>query len=209
MSNDLMIKDNQVIALTTQVSEIVSTADSLIVNDENDYITATDLLSLISKINKKLEEKRKELVKPYNEQVKKINDFFKGYTEPLDRANRTVKQKALTYKQDQERKRQEEERAIREALEKARKEAESQNKEVDIPAAETVVIPKLIPTVRAGLGTSTVKKVWTFAIEDETKIPREYLMVNEKKIREAIRKGIREIPGVRIYQEEELAVRAR
>lgn len=41
---------------------------------------------------------------------------------------------------------------------------------------------------------------WTVEAVDLKKISREYLMVDEKKAREAVRKGVRKIPGFRIYR---------
>ncbi|MGN6435982.1 MAG: hypothetical protein ACTHMM_05585 [Agriterribacter sp.] len=52
----------------------------------------------------------------------------------------------------------------------------------------------------------TTKK-WTFEILDASKVPREYLKVDETAIREAIGKGIRSIDGVRIYQDTSLTIR--
>ena len=64
-------------------------------------------------------------------------------------------------------------------------------------------------TVRSSIGTATVRKVWTFELTDQQLVPRAYLSVNEPAIREAVRAGVREIPGVRIYQDEQLAGRTR
>lgn len=52
-------------------------------------------------------------------------------------------------------------------------------------------------------------KVWKFEIEDESLVPREFLIVNETAIRVAIREGKREIAGVRIYQEDQLRLSSR
>ena len=53
----------------------------------------------------------------------------------------------------------------------------------------------------------SIKKVWTFEILDPNIIPIEYRTVDEKKIRQAMLNGIREIPGVKIYQESQLSLR--
>lgn len=50
---------------------------------------------------------------------------------------------------------------------------------------------------------------WDFEITDESQVPREYLMVDESKIRRVVRAGIRNIPGVRVYERQTLAVRGR
>lgn len=53
-----------------------------------------------------------------------------------------------------------------------------------------------------------MRKVWTHDIEDESKIPREYMTVDVKRIRDAVRAGLREIPGVRIFQDIQTSFRA-
>jgi hypothetical protein len=50
--------------------------------------------------------------------------------------------------------------------------------------------------------------VWDFKIIDPAQIPAEFMMVNEKAIRAAVKAGVRNIPGVKIYQREELAVKS-
>ena len=43
--------------------------------------------------------------------------------------------------------------------------------------------------------------IWKYEITDENAIPREYCVPSPGKLTDAVRDGIREIPGVRIYQE--------
>lgn len=50
-----------------------------------------------------------------------------------------------------------------------------------------------------------MRKVWTFEVESVALIPAEYLVVDEKKIRQAVRDGVRDIPGVRIFKESQVA----
>lgn len=53
------------------------------------------------------------------------------------------------------------------------------------------------------------QKKWIFDIDDSTLIPVEYLSLDEKKIKEAIANGIRNIPGVQIFEKEELVMRVK
>ena len=39
-------------------------------------------------------------------------------------------------------------------------------------------------------------------MEDETKVPRQYLALDSTRINAAIKAGIREIPGLKIFQKE-------
>ena len=74
-------------------------------------------------------------------------------------------------------------------------------------ALALVVPPPLAKTVSTALGAATVRKVWTFRVVALSAVPREYLLVDEPKVRKAIAGGARDIPGLVIYQEEALSLR--
>ena len=57
----------------------------------------------------------------------------------------------------------------------------------------------------AGVG---ARKVWTFEVLDETKLPREYTQPDEAAIRKAVAAGVRQIEGVRIYEKQTMTSRA-
>lgn len=54
---------------------------------------------------------------------------------------------------------------------------------------------------------STVRKVLTFRINDLSKVPVEFIQLNEIAVRNAIRAGAREIAGLDIYQECQVAIK--
>lgn len=58
-------------------------------------------------------------------------------------------------------------------------------------------------------GSMTRKFGYKWEIEDEGQIPREFLSIDEKKIKEAMKSGIREIKGLKIIQNEELLFRVK
>lgn len=56
--------------------------------------------------------------------------------------------------------------------------------------------------------TAYVTRSWTFEVVDFDLVPREYMSLDVEVVREAITKdGVREIPGLRIFQAESLRVR--
>lgn len=77
---------------------------------------------------------------------------------------------------------------------------------VEEVSAMVVAPPRPVPvpeaTTKASIGSATLQRRWTFEVLDQRAVPHDYLMVNEVAIRADIRAGIREIPGIRIYQEE-------
>ena len=85
----------------------------------------------------------------------------------------------------------------------AAKQAELEQREAAVTAP---VIHREAPKVE-GLSTRTT---WKFRISDERAIPREYLAIDEQKIRKVVQalKGDTNIPGVEVYAEESMAARA-
>jgi len=69
----------------------------------------------------------------------------------------------------------------------------------------------LEPTrIRGDYGaTAFVRRSWSFEVVDLDRVPREYMSLDVTVVREAItRDGVREIPGLRIFQAEALRVRS-
>lgn len=77
------------------------------------------------------------------------------------------------------------------------------------PVVETLpAVPPPAPPAQAK-GVST-RRIWKHCIEDETAIPREFLMPDEKKIKRYVSAvgGNTKIPGVRVYSEAQVSARA-
>lgn len=55
--------------------------------------------------------------------------------------------------------------------------------------------------------TKGLTKRWVFEITNATLVPREFLQVDEKKVKEAVAAGTRTIAGIRIYQDESISLR--
>ncbi len=77
-------------------------------------------------------------------------------------------------------------------------------------AADERATVVLEPTrIRGDYGaTAYVSRSWSFEVVDLDRVPREYMSLDVTVVREAItRDGVREIPGLRIFQAEALRVR--
>jgi phosphomannomutase len=53
------------------------------------------------------------------------------------------------------------------------------------------------------------QKKWDYSIDNSALVPVEYMSIDEKKIKEAVANGIRNIPGVQIFEKEELVMRVK
>ena len=199
---------------------------ALVVVSEADKIQATDVLARIQTFQREAESERVRLVRPLNDHVKLVNDAFKRVLTPVNEADRALRDKVLAYNREQQRiaaQKAAEAESLRlqsaARLQEAEKaEASGQTgvadqlltgavaSEQDAKAAQAEAV---LPSrhVVAGAGSSTVRKEWTFTVLNLDMVPNEYKVLSDTKVREAIRHGVRAIPGLEIFQEEKLAVR--
>lgn len=108
-------------------------------------------------------------------------------------------------------------RAAREAQERAaaarQAEEEARRREQEAREAPAEPVPATVATVSGPLvassGRGVERKRWVATVVDAEKVPRTYLVVDQRLINAAVKDGVREIPGVKIEQQEELAIRGR
>lgn len=181
---------------------MVDEARALTVQDDAANVRAVELGNQARKLVKGIEDIRKKHVAPLNERVKDINAAAKVYTERLGEVETGLKRKIGVFQSQQELERRKAEEQARQAIaeEQARLDALAKKNNVAPVVLEAVLPPEPPRVVRTESGSSHQRQEWTFEVQDETQVPREYLMVDERKIREAVKAGIREIPGVRIFQ---------
>ena len=118
--------------------------------------------------------------------------MFKKLSEPFLVADKMLRGKVEDFHQIQEEK-TEKERQRREKIQAAHAAKGHETHEITEPEVEV------------SKSTVTAKR-WTFEVVDESKIPREYLIVDGTAVRKAIRNGVREIDGLDIFQVEGLRV---
>ena len=172
------------------IVQISSRADKVaIIKSDVDLVKAVEFLVQVKNRLKELEEERQTYTKPINESLSKLNVKFKSLTNPLKEAERGVKDAVLVYRKEKEEHRQ---------IEEAKLQKKNGNENITLPD----VVPDIIESKSGEIRT---RKTWTFKVIEEKSIPRAYMMIDEKKVKEAIRNGERKIKGLEIYQEEDLS----
>lgn len=203
-------QDEVVVKLGSEAIRVWEYARKLEVKTTEDVRHATEDLSLISTIRKKLEEKRKEFVQPLDEHRKAIQEKFKTITGPVDMADRMLRDKILAYNQEQYRLQEEAERA-RQLIEEAKAIQQGltqQTGEVFEPLQGVPIIDGHAAVQRAytGTGSMTTRKNRKWEVVNIYEVPGEYLMVDVVKVGKVVRAGIPSIPGIHIWEEESLAI---
>ncbi len=200
-----MTNTNQEIeVLSKEVASIEKKVLTEIRNDAENALVSNLLVQVMVK-QKETEKARIFLVKDLNDHVKKINVEFKKVSGPLETMEKILKTAITTYRAKCEAVIEKERAKLQEKFEKKQEKAIAAGKSLDSVLMPTVnEIPAVIETKTGEIKT---KKDWSFEIVDEKLIPREYLEVNESAIRKAVKSGgVRSIPGVKIFEVENLAV---
>lgn len=118
--NDLITTELKT-RIETGVSQIMSGVTSLTIQNQDHLLNANVLTKEIKTTITLIEDERKKIVKPLNDQVDDVNAYFKRFSTMLKTGETTLKGAMLKYEQDREQARLE---AQRKADEEARKERE-------------------------------------------------------------------------------------
>ena len=187
--------------------------NELKVKNEETEIAANRLLKDVKSNYNLIEADRKEMLEPVKAITKYINDSAKKLTVPLKGFEQYLKNALIAYHNKLEQKRLKEEKAKADK----EKELEAQLKKAD--SAEAVKIERKLDrldskqltsvrdTTRVGGATTSYKMVWVFQVEDISKVPAEFLNINNVAVNKKIAAGERKIKGIKIYQEKRLAIR--
>lgn len=221
----LVASDSMAGHLKGSAQDMANWVKALQITDGNSLLQANAALASVTRLQRSAEERRLFFVKPLKEHVKRIDTLFRAIVEPLEEANGLLRDKIVAYREQ-----------LRKAAEAAQRkqveaivEAEQLKTEAQLAAEEgaknearmlrqdaQAAEEKALQLASAATGPSRLmttggttvaaRKRWTFQVIDAAAVPREYLGVNESALRKAVQSGLREIPGVHIFETEVLAV---
>ena len=219
------------------ISPVVSQAQALTVVDGDSYEMACELLKLVANKKKQVEETFDPIVKKAHGAHKEAVAQMKKFMGPLEMAELAIKGKVSNYRYEQERIRREEEMRQAEALRKeqerqaieeaTRLEAHGESELAEIVLQEAAAAPPPVAIVQSS--TPKVEGIsgrenwkWRFAKDEGTTLRAlvaaavkddrflAYLSVNEKALGAAARtqKKLMKVPGVEVYNEPTVSVKA-
>ena len=196
-------------AFSGKLAAMRSEAVALVVNSTESAKQATEMIGQVKRLAKAIDERRKEIIAEADSFVRFTNCQVKPLADELKEGEAILKRKLSDYAMRVELQRREIERKQREALVELQKQvdAEAKSKGVETVVLPPVAVPIKKEPVRSDSAVSSAVPVWKHEVIDAKLVPREYLIVDELAIRAAIKAGIRDIPGVRIFEEMEMRVR--
>lgn len=189
------------------------------VSSPDEYRDAGEELRNIKGARTRLDELRKSITAPLDAAKRAAMDLFREPTGWLEQAEAQVRKAMLTFREERER----EERRLREeaearaaetraSLEASAARAASQGRlddaaELDAAAGEVRAVGVSRP--QPEMQGVYARKSWDCEIVDPAALPREYLIPDLPRIRAVVKasKGLVQIPGVRTFERETLAVK--
>lgn len=192
MDNEVLTKE--LATIKSQISKAETAANGLQIKVQEDMPAAVELLSKIKIVGKMITQKKESITKPLNEALKNARSFFSPVESDYIRAEKIVKDKMSDFQEAE--------------LEKAAKKAEAIEAKVAAgkiteekaeQKIEAIAIP--VAKVEAKSGVVRFRTDKEVIIDDETKIPREYLVLDMVKIRKASLAGVK-IPGVSVIEKQ-------
>lgn len=205
-----------------QIEMITATA----IVTEADYVVATHWLHLIVDAVKEIKAKQKEQTDPLKAQLDAAKKQFVAPLELFATAEKLTRDKINAWLLEN-RKRKEaaalaEQQARQKIVDKEIKKLDRQAAKADqydsvtkaalnkhIAAQKSALIDSVTKAadIKQSAPGATVRMIWDFEIENIEKVPTEFLTINSAAVREAIKAGRREIPGLKIFQKTSIAIK--
>ena len=177
-------------AYKKEVDKILEYTKKLAVESKSDASQAIDVIAKSRKLVNEITEKKKELTREARDYVTNINNLAKDFLGPLLLVGDIITQKIDHWKiQNNETDQQ-----------------VSQMEEFGIDVISTFEDGAHIRSAHA----SSYERIsYTFELQDAKDVPLEYLCVDEEKVNQAIKNGIRNIPGLKIVQQTKTIIRSK
>ena len=209
--------DQSVAALAPERESLLARVSNLRILDQNGYTEAAGWLKSIKGFLKSIEDARTRITKPINDSLREVNAQAKEAAAPFLESEAKIKRAMIAYSDEQDRLQREEQRRLNEAAEKERLRLQEiadraaakgqTNKAEQFEERAQAVTAPVVQTQAPKVAGVSIPKVWTFEITDEDVIPREYLVVDESRIRRVVTalKGDTKIPGVRVLEQKRIS----
>lgn len=196
------------------------------IENEADKENAVIMLKEISEYKKAIKKQEDELSSDAKKELAEIKAMFSEPKSFLNDAEEIVRGKINHFLNEQKARMEAEALAIKQKAEdEALKQAEElealksgageydavtrkamieaieakQNKLIDATAKQA--------EINQSSANSVVRKVWAFRLTDLSKVPLQYIQLNETAVRNAIKAGERNIAGLEIFQECQVAIK--
>jgi hypothetical protein len=199
-------EDGKLQSMYAEAEGLLRYAKERVVACDADLEPAAVDLSMMAKLKKAMDERRKEYLVPFQNHIKEVNEAYKSLMAPVIEADEITRRKILDYKAEQEKRRAAEAEINRLRTEAARAEAKLNDGAITESVGLVPVSAPAPKTIRTDLGTTGTRKVRKWELIDFKQVPDELKVLDAGKISKLVKAGIGSIAGIRIWDDEILTV---
>jgi len=200
------MSDTTDLALQTTQKAVLSRLASLQITNDADFVTVAEWLAWNRDVQKQVKAHHDPICEAKHKEHKSATAARAALLDPLIKGDGLASRMMSVYRAEQERKRREEQakldaEAKKRAEDAVLAEAEETGDESLLDQPLDVPVVRAAPIVQPEGFTFVV--MWKFRIVDATKIPRQWLMLDEKKVQKQIEatKMQTAIEGIQVYEE--------
>lgn len=182
------------------IKGLVDKAEEFNITSVDTRSTAIEMGTQAKQLENLIEKKRKEMKSPALEFGQTLDGMVRPLKVSLSQIQTGLKRKIKVHI-DAENKR----KALAEQ-ERLKVEA-ALNPEIvppEAPSGTSLSRPVIQSKQKTGSGSMSVKKVWKYKVVDLSKVPANFMTLDEKAVKAAMDLGTREIPGLEIYEDSDI-----
>jgi len=183
MNTQIVVK-----ALEKQASPITRKVTSLVINSQESFDQAGEMIKTLKEIDRKAVEEEKKITDPLTQALQAAKTHFKPFHDHVKLIEADTKAKMLTYVKTMEQKQLK-------ALDDFDK---GKIKKISTLTSKQEALQVVSSSAQT-------RQVWSMEVVDASIIPREYLMPDEAKIKEALKAG-KKVKGCEWKQVKTIAI---
>lgn len=164
--------------------QIIKQANSLSINSQDDFKTAVTLLSNLNHYLDQVIEEKEKVTRPLNEALKVERARFKPLETELETAINAIRLAMSTYQTEQL-------RLAKIEADKLAKQLSSGKIDFDQAVIENQKIDRTPSKVETEAGSVAFRTSTRLVVTNIEAVPRKYLLIDEKRVLEALREGKR------------------
>lgn len=180
--------------------EIITRAESITTLDVTTMPEAVELLSSLNRIKDDITAQKELITRPLLDKLAEERAKWKPKELKLEAVITKIRTALTVYQTELVAKQRAEQEAIAKRLEEGKINPDTAIKRMQ-------KVEEVQNTVESNTGKITFKTVTTFTVADWKQVPEEYLLLNETKVREILKSGIK-VPGLE-YKDEQVPVNYR
>ena len=179
-----------------------------IVNDEGDKAIVGSVIREGKQLLKQVSAARKAITTPLQEEVKhwiaKEKELVAPIEDAMQRADALIQQPCLPAGRFNAQVAAQQQAVLDRIAEEERTRLQTEEGDGEVIRQQSEFHRQLAVAQHS---TEGVRNVWNYEVQNLANVPREYLMLDDKKVSQAIRSGERSIPGLMIFQQQQTVYR--